>query len=51
MNDQIIDTLPTELNLEDLDQVQGGIIAVLRKAGGEQQDAMPAADGRGIIAI
>jgi hypothetical protein len=48
MNDQI-ETVETELNLEDLDQVQGGIIAVLRKAGGEQEGAT--ADGRGIIAI
>jgi hypothetical protein len=51
MNEQIIDTLPTELSLEDLDRVQGGIIAVLRKAGGEQQGVMPTSDGRGIIAI
>ena len=47
MNDQVIETSPTELSLEDLDHVQGGIIAVLRQGAGEQ----PAADGRGIIAI
>ena len=50
MNDQI-ETTVVELSLEDLDRVQGGIIAVLRKGGGEQPTDMPPPEGRGIIAI
>jgi bacteriocin-like protein len=44
-----VETTVIELSIEDLEQVQGGLIC--RKAGKEQQEYLTAGGDQGIIAI